>query len=71
VLREQVLDSLDALAPIVDPDEVRALFADPVVRKPALAWHLYTVSTLLTGLYPGKAPEDLPRITVSRPDPGR
>ncbi|WP_230465892.1 asparagine synthase-related protein [[Actinomadura] parvosata] len=71
VLRRQVLGSLDALAPIVEPDEVRALFADPVVRKPALAWHLYTVSTLLTGLYPGKAPEDLPRITVSRPDPGR
>ncbi|MGR6915917.1 asparagine synthase-related protein [[Actinomadura] parvosata] len=71
VLRQQVLGSLDALAPIVEPDEVRALFADPVVRKPALAWHLYTVSTLLTGLYPGKAPEDLPRITVSRPDPGR
>ncbi|WP_346434113.1 asparagine synthase-related protein [Nonomuraea composti] len=71
VLRRQVLGSLDALAPIVEPDEVRALFADPVVRKPALAWHLYTVSTLLTGLYPGKAPEDLPPITVSRPDPGR
>ncbi|WP_312903441.1 asparagine synthase-related protein [Nonomuraea rubra] len=71
VLREQVLGSLDALAPIVEPDEVRALFADPVVRKPAQAWHLYTVSTLLTGLYPGKAPEDLPQITVSRPDPGR
>ncbi|UBU11067.1 asparagine synthase-related protein [Nonomuraea gerenzanensis] len=71
VLREQVLGSLDALAPIVEPDEVRAIFADPVVRKPALAWHLYTVSTLLTGLYPGKAPEDLPQITVSRPDPGR
>ncbi|WP_344494765.1 asparagine synthase-related protein [Nonomuraea monospora] len=67
LLRDQVLGSLDALAPIVEPDEVRALFAGPVVGKPALAWHLYTVSTLLTGLYPGKAPEDLPRITVSRP----
>ncbi|NRQ33046.1 hypothetical protein HII36_14520 [Nonomuraea sp. NN258] len=67
VLREQVLGSLDALTPIVNPDEVRALFADPVVKKPALAWHLYTVSTLLTGLYPGKRPEGLEEITVSRP----
>jgi hypothetical protein len=71
VLREQVLGSLDALAPIVNPDEVRALFTGPVVQKPALAWHLYTVSTLLTGLYPGGRPQDLPEITVSRPDPAR
>ncbi|MEU7001712.1 asparagine synthase-related protein [Nonomuraea sp. NPDC046570] len=71
VLREQVLGTLDALTPIVNPDEVRALFADPVVKKPGQAWHLYTVSTLLTGLYPGKAPEGLAEITVSRPDPGR
>ncbi|HEX4812498.1 MAG TPA: asparagine synthase-related protein [Nonomuraea sp.] len=71
VLRRQVLGSLDALAPIVNPDAVRALFADPVVGKPALAWHLYTVSTLLTGLYPGKEPEGLEPITVSRPDPAR
>ncbi|MEV0619098.1 asparagine synthase-related protein [Nonomuraea sp. NPDC050404] len=71
VLREQVLGGLDALAPIVNPDEVRALFAGPVVQKPALAWHLYTVSTLLTGLYPGKRPEGLPEITVARPDPAR
>lgn len=71
VLREQVLGTLDALTPIVNPDEVRALFAAPVVQKPALAWHLYTVSTLLTGLYPGKAPEGLAEITVSRPDPAR
>nr|WP_055506220.1 asparagine synthase-related protein [Nonomuraea pusilla] len=70
-LREQVLGSLDALAPIVRPDEVRALFADRVVARPALAWHLYTVSTLLTGLYPGKQPEGLEEIRVSRPDPGR
>ncbi|MEV0595358.1 asparagine synthase-related protein [Nonomuraea cavernae] len=67
VLREQVLGGLDALTPIVNPDEVRALFADPVVKKPALAWHLYTVSALLTGLYPGKQPEGLEAISVSRP----
>ncbi|MFI6708639.1 hypothetical protein ACIBF7_19535 [Nonomuraea sp. NPDC050478] len=67
VLRQQVLGSLDALAPIVRPDEVRALFADPVVKKPALAWHLYTVSALLTGVYPGKRPEGLERIPVSKP----
>ncbi|GAA3584168.1 hypothetical protein GCM10022419_077480 [Nonomuraea rosea] len=71
VLREQVLGSLDALAPIVRPDEVRALFDGPVAAKPALAWHLYTVSTLLTGLYPGKRPEGLEDITVPRPDPAR
>lgn len=67
VLREQVLGSLDALEPIVNPDEVRALFADPVVSKPATAWNLYTVSTLLTGLYSGKRPEALERVTVHRP----
>ncbi|MFI6291739.1 asparagine synthase-related protein [Nonomuraea sp. NPDC050790] len=67
VLREQVLGSLDALEPIVNPDEVRALFAEPVVTKPAAAWNLYTVSTLLTGLYPGKRPEGLERVTVHRP----
>ncbi|WP_084963154.1 asparagine synthase-related protein [Thermoactinospora rubra] len=71
ILREQVLGSLDALEPIVNPDEVRALFAGPVVAKPALAWHLYTVSTLLTGVYPGKEPEGLEPVTVARPDPGR
>ncbi|WP_246090598.1 asparagine synthase-related protein [Nonomuraea deserti] len=71
ILRRQVLGNLDALTPVVNPDEVRALFADPVVRKPAQAWHLYTVSTLLTGLYPGKGPEGLEQITVSRPDPAR
>ncbi|TDE40590.1 hypothetical protein E1295_31370 [Nonomuraea mesophila] len=71
VLRRQVLDHLDVLSPVVNPDEVRALFADPVVKKPAQAWHLYTVSTLLTGLHPGKEPEGLERITVSRPDPAR
>lgn len=71
VLRRQVLDHLDVLEPIVNPDEVRALFADPAVKKPGTAWHLYTVSTLLTGLYPGKEPEGLEQVTVSRPDPGR
>nr|WP_236667304.1 asparagine synthase-related protein [Nonomuraea sp. K271] len=71
ILRRQVLDHLDVLTPVVNPDEVRALFADPVVKKPAQAWHLYTVSTLLTGLHPGKEPEGLERITVSRPDPAR
>lgn len=67
ILREQVLGTLDALEPIVDPDAVRALFADPVVRKPATAWHLYTVSTLLTGAYPGKAPEGLEQVMVAKP----
>ncbi len=67
VLRAQVLGHLDALTPIVNPDEVRALFADPVVKKPGLAWHLYTVSTLLTGTYPGKQPEGLEKIPVSKP----
>lgn len=67
ILRRQVLDNLDVLTPIVNPDQVRALFADPVVKKPALAWHLYTVSSLLTGVYPGKKPEGLERIPVSKP----
>ncbi|NUT41681.1 MAG: hypothetical protein HOV86_17015 [Thermoactinospora sp.] len=67
ILREQVLGTLEALEPIVDPDEVRALFAEPVVARPAQAWHLYTVSTMITGLYPGKAPEHLEPVTVHKP----
>ncbi|MFI6816565.1 asparagine synthase-related protein [Nonomuraea sp. NPDC050328] len=67
ILREQVIGHLDVLEPIVNPDEVRALFAGPVVTKPGQAWHLYTVSTLLTGLYPGKEPEGLEPVPVSRP----
>ncbi|WP_433242017.1 asparagine synthase-related protein [Streptosporangium sp. CA-135522] len=67
VLREHVLDHLDLLAPIVDPDEVRRLFAEPVLKKPTQAWHLYTVATMLAGAYPGKAPEGLDPIRVPVP----
>ncbi|WP_406313050.1 asparagine synthase-related protein [Streptosporangium sp. NBC_01639] len=67
VLREHVLDHLDLLTPIVDPDEVRRLFAEPVLKKPTQAWHLYTVATMLAGAYPGKAPEGLAQIRVPIP----
>ncbi|GAA3066911.1 asparagine synthase-related protein [Streptosporangium carneum] len=67
VLRDHVLGHLDLLAPIVAPDEVRRLFADPVLKKPAQAWHLYTVATMLSGAYPGKAPEGLEPIHVPIP----
>ncbi|GAA3145298.1 hypothetical protein GCM10010466_40440 [Planomonospora alba] len=67
VLRDHVLARLDLLAPIVKPDEVRRLFADPVVKKPATAWHLYTVATMLGGAYPGKEPEGLEPVQVPVP----
>ncbi|MEV7010392.1 asparagine synthase-related protein [Streptosporangium sp. NPDC051022] len=67
VLRDHVLGHLDLLAPIVDPDQVRSMFAEPVLRKPAQAWHLCTVATMLSGAYPGKAPEGLEPIHVPVP----
>ncbi|WP_203893852.1 asparagine synthase-related protein [Planobispora longispora] len=67
VLRDHVLDHLDLLAPIVKPDEVRKLFADPVVKKPGTAWHLYTVASMLSGVHPGKAPEGLDPVHVPIP----
>ncbi|MFI7539335.1 asparagine synthase-related protein [Streptosporangium sp. NPDC049376] len=67
VLRDHILEHLDLLAPIVSPDEVRKLFAAPVVTKPAQVWHLYTVATMLSGAYPGKAPEGLDEIHVQVP----
>ncbi|GHE41762.1 hypothetical protein GCM10017673_50130 [Streptosporangium violaceochromogenes] len=67
VLRDHVLGHLDLLAPVVNPDAVRGLFAEPVLTKPAQAWHLYTVVTMLSGLYPGKAPEGLDPVQVPIP----
>ncbi|ACZ89904.1 asparagine synthase-related protein [Streptosporangium roseum] len=67
LLREHVLGRLDLLAPIVAPDEVRKLFAGPVLGKPTQAWHLYTVATMLDGTYPGKAPEGLDPVRVPIP----
>ncbi|MEU0518959.1 asparagine synthase-related protein [Streptosporangium sp. NPDC006007] len=67
VLRDHVLGHLDLLAPIVAPDEVRRLFADPVLKRPAQGWHLYTVATMLSGVYPGRAPEGLTPIRVPIP----
>ncbi|MBG0812793.1 asparagine synthase-related protein [Planomonospora sp. ID82291] len=67
VLRDHVLAHLDLLSPIVRPDEVRRLFAGPVVKKPGTAWHLYTVATMLSGAYPGKEPEGLEPIRVPIP----
>ncbi|MET8053639.1 asparagine synthase-related protein [Streptosporangium sp. NPDC005286] len=67
LIRDHVLGRLDLLTPIVNPDEVRALFAEPVLKKPNQAWHLYTVATMLGGDYPGKEPEGLPRIHIPIP----
>ncbi|MFF5208256.1 asparagine synthase-related protein [Streptosporangium sp. NPDC000396] len=67
VLRDHVLGHLDLLTPIVNPDEVRRLFAEPVLKKPTHAWHLYTVATMLSGVYPGKAPEGLDPIHIPVP----
>ncbi|MGJ6964735.1 asparagine synthase-related protein [Streptosporangium sp. G11] len=67
LMRDHVLGRLDLLAPIVRPDEVRKLFAEPVLKKPNQAWHLYTVATMLGGEYPGKEPEGLPRVHIPIP----
>ncbi|MBB2913117.1 hypothetical protein FHS43_004415 [Streptosporangium becharense] len=67
LIRDHVLGRLDLLAPIVKPDEVRKLFAEPVLKKPNQAWHLYTVATMLGGDYPGKEPQGLPRVHIPIP----
>ncbi|GAA2869634.1 hypothetical protein GCM10010517_29690 [Streptosporangium fragile] len=67
LMRDHVLGRLDLLAPIVKPDEVRKLFAEPVLKKPNQAWHLYTVATMLGGEYPGKEPQGLPRVHIPIP----
>lgn len=67
VLGEFVLKHADVLAPIVEVDQLRLLFKEPVVTKPQLAWHLYTVAALLTGLFPGPLPGDLGQIRVPVP----
>ncbi|MFF5115197.1 asparagine synthase-related protein [Streptosporangium sp. NPDC000509] len=67
LMRDHVLGRLDLLSPIVKPDEVRKLFAEPVLKKPTHAWHLYTVATMLGGEYPGKEPQGLPKIHIPIP----
>ncbi|WP_436763842.1 asparagine synthase-related protein [Streptosporangium sp. V21-05] len=67
LIRDHVLGRLDLLAPIVRPDEVRRLFAEPVLKKPNQAWHLCTVATMLGGDYPGKEPQGLPRVHIPIP----
>lgn len=56
LLGEFVLERADALACLVRGDELKAFFSEPVVKQPALAWNLYTVAALLTGVFPGKPP---------------
>ncbi|WP_285708620.1 asparagine synthase-related protein [Microtetraspora sp. NBRC 16547] len=66
VLREGVLDG-DVLWDIVRKDAVEDLFAAPAVKQPALAWNLYTVGAMLSGLYPGSVPDDLTPVEVRIP----
>lgn len=67
VLGDFVLKHADLLTPIVKVDQLRLLFKEPVVKRPQLAWHLYTVAALLTGLFPGPPPPDLGQIRVPVP----
>lgn len=71
VLRDGVLDGVaagdGALWEIVRKDAVEEMFAAPVLRQPALAWNLYTVGAMLSGVYPGDAPGDLDPIEVVIP----
>lgn len=71
VLRDGVLGGVaagdGALWEIVRKEAVEEMFAAPEVRQPALAWNLYTVGAMLSGLYPGDAPGDLDPIEVTIP----
>ncbi|NUW38089.1 hypothetical protein HTZ77_42825 [Nonomuraea sp. SMC257] len=62
-----VLERADALAPLVRGDELRAFFSEPVVRQPALAWNLYTVAALITGVFPGEPPASADPVRIEIP----
>ncbi|MEV0970267.1 asparagine synthase-related protein [Microtetraspora glauca] len=65
VLRD-VLDG-DVLWDIVRKDAVEEMFAAPAVKRPALAWNLYTVGAMVSGRYPGTVPDDLDPVEVLIP----
>ncbi|MBN6057756.1 hypothetical protein JYK22_37885 [Nonomuraea sp. RK-328] len=67
LLGEFVLERADALAPLVRGDELKALFSEPVVKQPALAWNLYTVAALLTGVFPGEPPAITEPVRIEIP----
>lgn len=67
LLRDYVLERADALSALVRPDELKAVFAAPSVTQPALAWNLYTVAALLTGMFPGAPPTGLEPVRVEIP----
>ncbi len=66
VLREGVLGG-DVLWDVVQKDAVEEMFAAPTVKQPALAWNLYTVGAMLSGLYPGAVPDGLDLVEVPIP----
>jgi hypothetical protein len=66
VLGTLVLERLDVLAPIVEPDAARALLAKSG-ELPTQVWHLATVATMLGGAWPGPEPAELPPVRVPVP----
>ncbi len=67
LLAEFVLERADALAPLVRADELKSFFSEPVVKQPALAWNLYTVAALLTGVFPGEPPAGTDPVRIEIP----
>ncbi|MFC4010717.1 asparagine synthase-related protein [Nonomuraea purpurea] len=68
LLGEFVLERADALAGLVRGDELRVMFAETIVKQPALAWNLYTVAAMLTGVFPGKPPTIADPVRIEIPD---
>ncbi|MEV4747624.1 asparagine synthase-related protein [Streptosporangium sp. NPDC049248] len=69
ILGEYVMERADALTDLIRPDELKLLFAGPTVTQPALAWNLYTVTSMLTNTFPGEPPAELDSVHISIPRP--
>ncbi|WP_405141772.1 asparagine synthase-related protein [Sphaerisporangium sp. NBC_01403] len=67
LLGDYVLERADALAALVRPEELKALFSAPSVSQPALAWNLYTVAAMLTESFPGDPVTGLAPIRIEIP----
>ncbi|MFE0153532.1 asparagine synthase-related protein [Nonomuraea sp. NPDC059007] len=67
ILGEFVVDRLDALANLVQPDEVKLLFGGRSIAQPALAWNLFTVATMLSRTSRMDPPNGLNEVVIPIP----